>query len=47
MSYKHCEDCKYCRIDEDTNEPYCKRTYTNVCLESSACSCFVDEKEER
>ena len=30
-----CGNCRYCRIDEDTNIPYCKQVYVNVNLESS------------
>lgn len=37
---EECRDCRYCRIDEDTNQPYCKQTYTEVSLESGACDGF-------
>lgn len=38
-----CGNCRYCRIDEDTNEAYCKQTYTKVNLDSIACDSFVDD----
>lgn len=40
-----CGNCIYCRIDKDTNEPYCKQTYTNVNLDSSACERFVEDDD--
>lgn len=38
-----CGNCRYCRIDEDTNQPYCKQTYTYVSLDSSACESFEED----
>lgn len=42
MSEK-CGNCRYCRIDKDTNIPYCKKTYTDVNLDSKACDRFEDD----
>ena len=39
-----CGNCRYCRIDKDTNQPYCKQTYADVNLDSSACESF--EKDD-
>ena len=38
-----CGNCRYCRIDEDTNIPYCKQVYVNVSLDDSACESFEDD----
>lgn len=38
-----CGDCQYCRIDEETNEAYCRQTYTEVDIDSSACESFMDD----
>ena len=43
MSRETCGDCRYCRIDEETNIPYCKQVYVNVSLDSSACGSFEDD----
>lgn len=41
--YECYDNCRYCRIDEDTNIPYCKQTYTDVNLDSSACESYEEE----
>ena len=41
--YDCCGNCRYCRIDEETNQPYCRQTYTDVYLDSSACESFEED----
>lgn len=38
--YHYCEDCSQCRYDEDENAWFCRRSYTYVDPEQSACDDF-------
>ena len=42
--YYECQDCRHMQIDDDTKEPYCRRSYKYVNAEQSACDDF--EKED-
>ena len=40
----YCKNCVYYRIDEETGEEYCRRTYSGTSSESSR-DCFVDDSD--
>lgn len=39
-----CKYCCYFRIDEESGDGYCKRTYAWTTTESS-CDCFVSDED--
>lgn len=41
-----CINCIYCRKIEDTNEYYCKQTYSKVYEYTSACDDFVENNDD-
>lgn len=43
-NYHECESCYYYRIDKESGDGYCKRTYSQTTPESS-CDCFMSEYE--
>lgn len=38
--YYECSDCRYFRVDKETGEGFCKKTYVTVYSDSSACDDF-------
>lgn len=38
--YYECGDCRHCRYNITTGEYYCRRSYTDVSQELSACEDF-------
>lgn len=44
--YYECLDCKHCRYNMATGEHYCRRSYTDVSPDQSACDDFeLDEQK--
>ena len=42
--YETCKNCIYFRIDDESGDGYCKRTYAWTTSESS-CDCFMSLNE--
>lgn len=44
--HPECKDCRHCRFDAEENVYFCRRSYTTIDPEQSACDDFEEDHED-